>query len=91
MMTTRTVVVLFLIALCLVPATEARPRPEPSPMMMFKKPMNIFNMLGKVFAMAKARARANDRGAKSLARCPINADPFVDPSGVRFPADPLCF
>ncbi|CAL4151267.1 unnamed protein product, partial [Meganyctiphanes norvegica] len=90
MMNTRTIVVFFLIALCLVPAMEARPRPEPSPM--------FFDMFAKVFEMAKARARANDRGADSFAMgngCRIGGnalgpDPFAFPGSSPFPAAPLC-
>ncbi|CAL4151265.1 unnamed protein product, partial [Meganyctiphanes norvegica] len=90
MITARTIVVFFLIALCLVPATEARPRPEPSPM--------FFDMFAKVFEMAKARARANDRGAGGFAMgdgCRIGGnalgpDPFAFPGAPLFPAAPLC-
>ncbi|CAL4217801.1 unnamed protein product, partial [Meganyctiphanes norvegica] len=90
MMTTRTAIVFFLIVLCLVPAMEARPRPEPSPM--------LFDMFAKVFEMAKAHARANDRGSGSFAMgdgCRIGGnalgpDPFAFPGKSPFPAAPLC-
>jgi len=90
MMSTRTIVVFFLIALCLAPTTEARPRPGPSP--------GLFDMFMKVFSMAKARARANDRGAKSFAMAngcriggsAINPDPFAFPGSSPFPSVPLC-
>jgi len=92
-------VVLLVVVFTFSPSADAAPAPVPNPAPLPNPIPVFFNKFQKIFPRAMARARANDRGAKSFAggsRCRVggavfNPDPFANPGGVPFPAAPICF
>ncbi|CAL4115167.1 unnamed protein product, partial [Meganyctiphanes norvegica] len=80
-------VVLLVVAISIIPSTDAAPAPFPG---------FLFN---KAFPRAMARARSNDRGAGSFAGRPgnrvggaiFNPDPFAFPGNNPFPIAPILF
>jgi len=87
-------VVLLAVMMIFSPSSDAAPAPAPVP-----NPAPVPLLFDKLFPRAMARARANDRGAKSFAggsRCRVggavfNPDPFANPGSAPFPAAPICF